>query len=32
MEDLDAVIVMDLDMTIHGDLTHLFSLPTDFAW
>lgn len=27
----DAVIMIDVDVTVLGDLTHLFKLPTDFA-
>eukprot|EP00891_Asterochloris_glomerata_P008341 jgi/Astpho2/8341/Aster-x1515 len=29
--DLDAIIMVDTDMVILQDLSHLFSLPTDFA-
>ena len=32
MDDYDAVILIDSDITVHQDLTHLFHLPTDFAW
>ena len=28
----DALILLDADMVVQGDLSHLFSLPTDFAW
>ena len=31
-EDWDALIMLDADMVVLGDLTHLFALPTDFAW
>lgn len=27
----DGIIMMDSDMTVTGDLQHLFDLPTDFA-
>lgn len=30
-EQWDAVIMIDVDVTVLGDLTHLFKLPTDFA-
>lgn len=30
--EFDAVIMLDADTVVLGDLTHLFSLPTDFAW
>ncbi|WIA36569.1 hypothetical protein OEZ86_007861 [Tetradesmus obliquus] len=32
MTEFDTVINLDTDMTVLGDLTHLRSLPTDFAW
>ncbi len=31
-EDYDAIIMLDADMVVVKDLTHLFDLPTDFAW
>jgi hypothetical protein len=31
-EDYDALIMLDSDMVVLGDITHLFQLPTDFAW
>lgn len=31
-EDFDALVVIDADAIVLGDLTHLFQLPTDFAW
>lgn len=31
-DDLDSIILMDSDMVVRGDLTHIFHLPTDFAW
>lgn len=27
----DGIIMIDVDVTVLGDLTHLFHLPTDFA-
>ena len=27
----DGIIMIDVDVTVLGDLTHLFKLPTDFA-
>lgn len=30
--DFDAIIYLDLDTSVQGDLTHLFQLPTAFAW
>lgn len=30
--EFDAVIMLDCDIVVREDLTHLFSLPTDFAW
>lgn len=30
-EQWDGVIMIDVDVTVLGDLTHLFKLPTDFA-
>ena len=30
--EFDAVIMLDSDMVVRGDLTHVFHLPTDFAW
>ena len=32
MTDLDAVVMLDSDLVLQGDIRHLFSLPTDFAW
>ena len=31
-EDYDALIFIDADVVVLGDLTHLFDLPTHFAW
>ena len=31
-EEYDALILLDLDAVVRGDLAHLFSLPTNFAW
>ena len=31
-EEYDAVILLDSDAVVLGDLTHLFKLPTNFAW
>ena len=30
-EQWDGIIMIDVDVTVLGDLTHLFHLPTDFA-
>jgi len=30
--EFDALIILDSDCTVRGDLTHIFKLPTDFAW
>ena len=32
MTDLDAIVMLDSDLVLQGDIRHLFSLPTDFAW
>ncbi|KAK9834828.1 hypothetical protein WJX81_001894 [Elliptochloris bilobata] len=32
LEEYDALILLDVDAVVRSDLTHLFSLPTDFAW
>jgi hypothetical protein len=32
MDEYDGVLLIDSDITVHQDLTHLFDLPTDFAW
>eukprot|EP00877_Chromochloris_zofingiensis_P002761 jgi/Chrzof1/12486/Cz06g36010.t1 len=32
MIDFNALIMLDTDMVVLEDLTHLFTLPTDFAW
>ena len=31
-EEYDGLLVIDADTVVRGDLTHLFELPTDFAW
>lgn len=31
LEQWDGIIMIDVDVTVLGDLTHLFHLPTDFA-
>ena len=31
LQEWDAVVLLDADVTVLGDLTHIFSLPTDFA-
>jgi alpha-N-acetylglucosamine transferase len=31
LEQWDAILMLDSDVTVLGDLTHLFQLPTDFA-
>ena len=31
-EEYDGLLVIDADTIVRGDLTHLFNLPTDFAW
>ncbi|KAK9834812.1 hypothetical protein WJX81_000699 [Elliptochloris bilobata] len=31
-DEWDALILLDADALVRGDLTHLFSLPTNFAW
>ena len=31
-DEYDAVILLDADAVVLGDLTHLFKLPTNFAW
>lgn len=30
-EQWDGIIMIDVDVTVLGDLSHLFKLPTDFA-
>lgn len=30
--EYDALIMLDVDTAVFRDLSHLFSLPTDFAW
>jgi len=32
LTDLDAIAIIDADSIVLGDLTHVFKLPTDFAW
>lgn len=32
MTEFDSIINLDTDMTVLGDLTHLRTMPTDFAW
>ena len=32
LQDYNAIIMLDVDGIVRGDLTHLFKLPTDFAW
>ena len=32
MTEFEAILVVDTDAIVMGDLTHLFNLPTDFAW
>jgi len=32
LTEFDAILIVDSDMIVRGDLTHLFKLPTDFAW
>ena len=32
MTDFDAIAIIDADSIVLGDLTHVFKLPTDFAW
>eukprot|EP00879_Flechtneria_rotunda_P013123 GHRR01013706.1.p1 GENE.GHRR01013706.1~~GHRR01013706.1.p1 ORF type:complete len:316 (+),score=43.52 GHRR01013706.1:100-1047(+) len=32
MTEFDSVVNLDTDMVVLGDLTHLRTLPTDFAW
>ena len=31
LQEWDAIVLLDADVTVLGDLTHIFSLPTDFA-
>ena len=31
-EEYDALVILDVDVLVRGDLTHLFHLPTHFAW
>ena len=31
-EEFDSILIIDSDTIIRGDLTHLFHLPTHFAW
>jgi hypothetical protein len=30
--DYDALVLLDADTLVRGDLTHLFGLPAEFAW
>jgi hypothetical protein len=32
LEQYSAIIMLDVDMSVKGQVTQLFSLPTDFAW
>ena len=32
LTQFDAVIMLDVDVIVNASLTHLFQLPTDFAW
>eukprot|EP00891_Asterochloris_glomerata_P007498 jgi/Astpho2/7498/Aster-x0323 len=31
LQEWDAIVLLDADVTVLGDLTHIFRLPTDFA-
>ena len=32
LTEYESLILLDADMVVLGDLTHIFDLPTDFAW
>ena len=31
-EEYDALVMLDADVLVRGDLTHLFQLAANFAW